>query len=209
MSRILWGIYVVASVLLAFTEGCSFGQPSSLKIGDDVYVCLVLAKVSWGSELSAVVSPSILPSSSGDSTGQPTSLNGTFNGTLTSTPPSIMPLSASTPTSPSTAQSPTLRGTYRRVSSVFTTDSLSRFAIRDSWTSPVYSLDSALVALNISDTNESASGFAVSIESNGIMSYQKMYREAKAYNGTFLYGVTFPLLMAIIQVDKGTVTVCM
>jgi hypothetical protein len=87
---------------------------------------------------------------------------------------------------------------------VFTTDKLSRISVGNSWTSADYSNDTALTAMNITSTDE-ASGFAISVESNGLMSYQKVFRYTRGF-GNDTYGVTFPLLMAIINVDGGVVT---
>ena len=56
--------------------------------------------------------------------------------------------------------------------------------------------------LNISQTE--GQGLGVAIESMGIMSSRKAYRVSPLTNGT-LVGITFPLLFAIIHVDKGKV----
>lgn len=55
---------------------------------------------------------------------------------------------------------------------------------------------------------EEGQGLGIAIGSMGQqVSYQKVYRQVIRDNGV-LRGVTFPILYAIITVDKGVVTVC-
>ena len=96
-------------------------------------------------------------------------------------------------------------GLFKRIVGNFQADSLSRFSVQNSWTSSNYSLDNVMTTLQIPPAdNSSASALTISVQSQGFMSYQKIFRQQ---NLSASGGVTFPLLMAIIYVDKGVVTV--
>jgi hypothetical protein len=71
------------------------------------------------------------------------------------------------------------------------------------WTSTNYQNDTLLKKLNIKD--EYGDGLAVSIESMGVISYQKLFRSVKSISSNET--VTHPLLLAIINVDNGIVKV--
>lgn len=73
--------------------------------------------------------------------------------------------------------------------------------MKNAWESLHYSNDTLLTEFNVNAT--SADGLAVSIESMGVVSYQKLYRGV--VSSTDSTRITFPLLMAIIVVDKGRV----
>lgn len=186
---LLW--LVLRGVSLA--GACYFGAIQSVNIGSDTYVCLVLHSLGWDNN-------AVLPSSS------PTSAASTSPSGMPSGEPTPFPSVSQTeiaPTGQPTASTAT-RGEYRRVVNVLQADQLSRLSVKNSWITADYSADPTLKALNV--TPSLSSGFAVSVESNGVVSYQKAYRAVIASNGSEV-GVTYPLLMAIIQVDNGAVKV--
>ena len=59
--------------------------------------------------------------------------------------------------------------------------------------------------LNISQT--SGSGLGVAVESMGLISYQKAYRQVISTGENTTASVTYPLMMAVVHVTKGKVTV--
>ena len=72
------------------------------------------------------------------------------------------------------------------------------------WTSANYRDDPALSKFAISAAL--GSGLGVAVESMGLISYQKAYRQV-VVKGNSTEGVTYPLMMAVINVAKGKVTV--
>lgn len=73
------------------------------------------------------------------------------------------------------------------------------------WTSKYYSNDTALAKLEVNQTV--GSGMGVAVESMGLISFQKAYRQVVTVgNGTHI-SVTYPLMMAVINVVRGKVTV--
>lgn len=207
MSRLL--LLVFALQRLALPRACFYLTAGDVNVGADTYVCLVLHRLAWDGN--AATSPTFLPTSS--PTPTPTAVSATPTGLPTSQPsapsghPTFFPTFSHTgesPTGQPTASTAAVHGTYRRVVNVLKADQLSRISVKNSWVSANYSSDPALRALNVSSSL--SSGFAVSVESNGVMSYQKAFRSVQSFNGT-LVGLTFPLLMAIIQVNNGVVQV--
>ena len=195
--------------LLAMTRACFHLAAGDVSLGASTYVCLVMHRLAWDG--SAATSPSSSPTL--PPTPSPSALTAAPSGVPTAQPsapsgqPTFLPTPSHTnesPTGQPTASSPALHGSYRRVVNVLKADQLSRISVKGSWVSADYSSDPALLALNVSSSL--SAGFAVSVESNGVMSYQKAFRSVQSSNGTEI-GVTFPLLMAIIQVDNGVVKV--
>jgi hypothetical protein len=85
-------------------------------------------------------------------------------------------------------------------------DEYSSINIKDSWTSATYSDDTVMQQLGISDSVDD--GLAIGVESMGIYSFQKVYRTNKVNVTTAeKAGYTYPLLMAVIEVDHGKVKV--
>mmetsp|Transcript_12554 Transcript_12554/g.12640 ORF Transcript_12554/g.12640 Transcript_12554/m.12640 type:complete len:319 (-) Transcript_12554:146-1102(-) len=92
--------------------------------------------------------------------------------------------------------------TYLKVSTTVKADELSRLNVHNSWTDANYSRDALIGKLGEMNTTDSY-GVGVTIGSMGILSYQKAYR----YSSTQGVGsITFPLMMAIINVERGKVT---
>lgn len=89
---------------------------------------------------------------------------------------------------------------YLKISTNPKADEFSEVNIHNSWTSANYGTDSAIVKLQINSTTV-GNGMGVIVESMGKLSYQKAYRYVLSSGA-----VTFPLMMAIIKVNKGTVT---
>lgn len=214
-------------------HGCSPFASNTVTSGSKTYVCLVLSPLNWVTNTidtptsapfittsmpssNATSSPSTIPSSSPSASPSssdyptipfnisdtPTEVPSLIPSAIPSAPSTTAPSSAPT-ASPSAAPTYTL-GQYRRVVGVFNADSTSRFAVKNSWTSQYYESDNALQMLNVSSSP--GGGFAVSVESNGVISYQKAFRTQRYDNGTALFGVTYPLLMAIVHVSAGAVT---
>ena len=73
------------------------------------------------------------------------------------------------------------------------------------WTSRNYGNDTALSKFKIKQAL--GNGLGVAVESMGLISYQRAYRQVlPSVNGT-TQGVTYPLMMAVINVVHGKVTV--
>lgn len=91
-------------------------------------------------------------------------------------------------------------GTYLRQSSVVKADNFTAVSIKGAWNSTTWSSDAVMTKLGV---KEAASyGIGITVESMGIISYRRIYRYYDSEYGK----ITYPLLMAIITVDKGTVT---
>lgn len=91
-------------------------------------------------------------------------------------------------------------GTYLRQSSVVKADNFTAINIKGAWNSTAWSSDAVMTKLGV---KEAASyGIGVTVESMGIISYRRIYRYYDSEYGK----ITYPLLMAIITVEKGTVT---
>lgn len=83
--------------------------------------------------------------------------------------------------------------------STLVADTLSSVAIAGAWSSQYYATDSLIQRLDISSNSSDA--LTISLGSQGVVSYQKIYRTMN----TGGRGITYPLLMAIIFVDSGNV----
>ena len=97
-------------------------------------------------------------------------------------------------------------GTFLRTAAQFIADNRSSISIEESWTAKAYTNDTALTKFGI-DASTPGRGLGVAIESMGIASNQKAYRYVTSTtndDGSYKT-VTFPLLMAIITVKRGTV----
>jgi hypothetical protein len=203
-------------LLSALVSACGPKNPNKIKVGQSTYVCLVVASVDWNSPLA--YTPTSMPSDQPSALPTEPFLDPTADpsGSLTAEPsesptlepselnetyvPSEMPSIAPFTSSPSYTT-----GIYRRVSAQFEADKLSRFSIKNSWTSSNYSEDRMLTAFQITPSSTSTAGLAVSVQSNGVISYQKLFRTQLYPNTSDSYGITFPLLMAIVHVSKGVV----
>lgn len=73
------------------------------------------------------------------------------------------------------------------------------------WTSKSYANDTALRKFKINETV--GHGLGVAVESMGILSYQRAYRQVISTGNRTSTGVTYPLMMAVIHVTKGKITV--
>ena len=73
------------------------------------------------------------------------------------------------------------------------------------WTSTTYLNDTVMSKLKINQTR--GSGLGVAVESMGLISYQRAYRQVISTGENTTASVTYPLMMAIVHVTKGKVTV--
>ena len=73
------------------------------------------------------------------------------------------------------------------------------------WTSKNYSSDTVMSKLKINQTR--GSGLGVAVESMGLISYQRAYRQVISTGENTTASVTYPLMMAVVHVTKGKVTV--
>ena len=73
------------------------------------------------------------------------------------------------------------------------------------WTSASYQNDTALQKFDI--TSQLGQGLGVAVETMGLISFQKAYRQIIPGNNGTIQGVTYPLMMAVINVAHGKVTV--
>ena len=73
------------------------------------------------------------------------------------------------------------------------------------WTSQSYANDTALRRFKINETV--GHGLGIAVESMGILSYQRAYRQVISSGNRTSTSVTYPLMMAVIHVTKGKVTV--
>ena len=73
------------------------------------------------------------------------------------------------------------------------------------WTSALYANDTAMNRLDV--PWDEGAGLAVSVQSMGHVSYQKVYRQVQRFGDNFTRAVTYPLLLAVISVSKGHVVV--
>ena len=91
-------------------------------------------------------------------------------------------------------------GLFARSANSVKADTVSSLNVKQTWTSEDYNDDIPMQTFGIYPSP--GSGLGVSVESMGILSYQRAYR--LTLNNS--QQVTFPLMMAIITVHKGTVT---
>lgn len=89
---------------------------------------------------------------------------------------------------------------YIRIPSLVTADTVSSVAVKGAWTSSSYGQDDLIRRLSIENSQNDA--VTISVESMGIMSFQKLYRQPTS---NVTQALTFPLLMAVIYVDNGDV----
>lgn len=97
-------------------------------------------------------------------------------------------------------------GKYLRIPSKLSTDSLARIKVPNSWTSADYAADATTTALRVTTSSQMSTGVGVSVSSMGVTSYQKAYR-INDLSAASDAQRTFPMLFAIIAVDKGKVIV--
>lgn len=90
---------------------------------------------------------------------------------------------------------------YLKLSTTPKADEFSAINIHNSWTAADYGSDAALVKLQVNSTTV-GNGMGIVVESMGKLSFLKAYRYVLP-NGAGT--VTFPLMLAIIRVEKGIV----
>ena len=97
-------------------------------------------------------------------------------------------------------------GKYLRIPSKLAVDDFARINVPNSWTSADYSADATTKALSVTTSTRASTGVGISVSSMGVTSYQKAYR-INDLSAASNAQRTFPMLFALIAVDKGKVIV--
>lgn len=69
----------------------------------------------------------------------------------------------------------------------------------------MYREDTLMKKLSIEDQDQVGTGVGLSVSSMGVLSYQRAFRQVISNSSSNIFSVTFPVMMVIINVDRGTV----